>query len=97
MGLLNKLRAAFSKEGRKKRAFEQEMKGDTPFTKVKAWLKEEPHFRPSGYSPEMQVGEPCIKLIPILHNPGVIILQMCGWSINLKSDGTWEYEGTEGG
>lgn len=35
--------------------------------------------------------------IPILHNKNLIILQFCGWSINLSADGTWEWEDTTGG
>jgi hypothetical protein len=38
-----------------------------------------------------------ISVLPITHNPGLIILQMMGWSINLKSDGTWYCEATDGG
>ncbi len=38
-----------------------------------------------------------IPVIPIMHNKGVVYLQLCGWSINLKSDGTWCTEVTEGG
>lgn len=38
-----------------------------------------------------------IPMIPIMHNTDVVYLQMCGWSINLKPDGTWCTEVTEGG
>ena len=57
------------------------------FDAVKTWLKQE----------QDNEDDPHIRVIPILHNSGLIILQMLGWSINLKSDGTWCYEGTEGG
>ena len=35
--------------------------------------------------------------IPIMHNRGKVYLQFCGWSINLKEDGTWYWEDTTGG
>lgn len=38
-----------------------------------------------------------VDVIPIMHNPGVVILQLNGWSINLKEDGTWWWEATDGG
>lgn len=57
------------------------------FYKVKQLLKEEE----SGPNND-------ISVLPITHNPGLIILQMMtGWSINLKSDGTWYWEATDGG
>jgi len=37
------------------------------------------------------------NFIPIMHNDGVVFLQLCGWSINLSADGTWDIEVTEGG
>ena len=39
----------------------------------------------------------CCSIMPIMHNGHVVILQLNGWSINLKSDGTWEWEDTTGG
>lgn len=38
-----------------------------------------------------------VNVLPILHNSGLIILQMHGWSINLQSNGTWYWEATDGG
>jgi hypothetical protein len=38
-----------------------------------------------------------IGFISITHNKEVIFLQMCGWSINLYKDGTWNWEDTTGG
>lgn len=38
-----------------------------------------------------------ITIIPITHNEDMIMLQMCGWSINLCKDGTWYWEDTTGG
>jgi len=36
-------------------------------------------------------------LYPILHNKGEVIIQGCGWSVNLLPDGTWFWEDTTGG
>lgn len=41
--------------------------------------------------------DPALKVTPIMHNEGVIILQLHGWSINLYADGTWIAEDTSGG
>ncbi len=49
--------------------------------------------RVKGFLREEYSGVP----INILHNKGFIILQYCGWSINLYDDGTWGWEITEGG
>ena len=38
-----------------------------------------------------------VEMIPILHNKDRLFLQMCGWSINLYDDGTWDWEDTTGG
>jgi hypothetical protein len=38
-----------------------------------------------------------LNMMPIMHNKDVVYLQLCGWSINLKSDGTWHVQVTEGG
>lgn len=38
-----------------------------------------------------------IDVIPILHNKGEIILQFCGWSINLLDNGQFYWEDTTGG
>lgn len=47
---------------------------------------------------EIQIdGKENVSHIPILHNPGEIILQYCGWSINLLDNGTWYWEDTTGG
>lgn len=59
---------------------------ETPLNLVKHWLRL-----------EADTEDGAIRIRPILHNDGLIILQMLGWSINLKADGTWTYEGTEGG
>lgn len=38
-----------------------------------------------------------LEVSAILHNKNQIILQFCGWSINLYEDGTYEWEDTTGG
>lgn len=38
-----------------------------------------------------------VDVTPILHNEECIILQFCGWSINLEADGRWWWEATDGG
>lgn len=59
------------------------------FEQTKEWLRDEPSPRPTFDSPQRGV-------IPILHNSGQIILQFCGWSVNLNDDGTWHSGATDG-
>lgn len=35
--------------------------------------------------------------LPIIHNDDYVVLQYCGWSLNLYEDGTWIIDFTEGG
>lgn len=58
------------------------MKRHKDLTTIKKWLEEE--------------GE-LTSVCPITHNPGLVILQFCGWSITLKTDGDWYLEDTTGG
>lgn len=61
------------------------------FETVRNFLNEEiPPLSSSGCIPAS-------KVFPILHNKDTIILQFCGWSINLHSDGTFGWEDTTGG
>ena len=38
-----------------------------------------------------------VRALPVLHNPGLIILLFDGWAVRLKADGTWAFEDTTGG
>ena len=71
------------------------------FAFVKKLLKDETKIVPycvSVKNNEMVYADsPQVTAIPILHNDKEIILQLCGWSINLHEDGTWEWEDTTGG
>jgi len=58
--------------------------------KVKELLKEEIDLRESLHGLTANV-------MPILHNDKLIMLQFSGWCINLREDGTWNWEDTTGG
>jgi len=60
------------------------------FNQVKDFLQKEIDLRESLHGLTADV-------MPILHNKELIILQFCGWAIDLHEDGTWSWEETTGG
>jgi len=59
--------------------------------KVKQFLREQAKLDAVPFDDEAVVAS------PILHNKGLIMLQFCGWDIQLLEDGTWTWTDTTGG